>query len=470
MSIPLPPLPGAAAGPIVPLYRRPLAANEWCSSAVVNHFRALPHLFSVTPANVADKDFGFWLEYFWKEARAYADDRHAEVIRTLYAAPAITPGDLAALNNVQERRDLINARGTAAVTILTAAMFPATDRDKRLLLLKLLQIGFRDMASPVKPSAAMPATQAHFRHVLIHPSGTIAAKLVFRGDGSDFDAMQREGGRRNRVDLGLCNMGAAWHPFRDTAVGSKMWFRRSSGDNCLYSVTSVADKFTLAIGFPLIEDEAIYGAPCIRNKAIALWTPGDCTAARGAGVQLSLAELTCGGARRSALLLTTTSYLYLVKGSGGSVNTVEHAAAECNATYADQATKCDERGIRGVPLADFLVGFKLRRFHFGRARAQGMYVQLEACKYFCDDSWNDWDQESDKRIAAQHFNNDLQAATQVCNSVRKLMAKGHAYGENESDGAATKGWTWLRLVNTDLMQVPPAPAPGGFVYGDSGLA
>ncbi len=158
------------------------------------------------------------------------------------------------------------------------------------------------------------------------------------------------------------------------------------------------------------------------------------------------------------------------------------AAVETKATYADQSTKCDERGIRGVPLSDFLVGFKLRRYHFGRSRTEGLAAWIEECKYFFEGAWHDWSQETDGKLAAQHFYGDVQAASRLTTPLRKILDGTRLVpGENDSTNGATKNWVFKKclkwgitdpqefqtvIVRPGLIQIMDKK---GFVFGDSGI-
>jgi hypothetical protein len=239
---------------------------------------------------------------------------------------------------------------------------------------------------------------------------------------------------------------------------------------------------SLAVGFPLIEDEAIYPTTYVK-KPLAKWSEGDLQLAQAKGLFVSVVELVCDGQRKFGALLCTETYLYICKMSGTSVNTVEQAAVETKATYADQSTKCDERGIRGVALSDFIIGLKLRRFHFGRARAEGITASVEESKYFFENAWHDWSQETDKKLAAQHFYGDVQATARLTAPLRKKLDTDDRLivGENDSTGGKTKGWVFKRCLKwgiTDPKEfqmvhlgntVFQAFDKAAFVFGDSGI-
>lgn len=381
---------------------------DWVTPAAISHFKSVQ---SVKPLFPIKDEFGFewWYAYFWKEVKGAGapDADFQSLLDMIYEEPEV---NLAGLG-FRAKQD---ARNLAAKTVIDTgpALNAFNDGRKRRILKKLLDMGFRSM-----PSAAMHRnpndTRDFFKFQIRYDNngnGRIPMALGFRGEGRDPATVTQHQGAKNRVDLGMLGMDKTWHPFSEPAVGKHMYFRRSSGDNCLYSVTSVASDLEVSIGFPLIEDENIYNR---REKPLEKWTLSDWQLLRNPpngkkGLVVVKIRLMHDGRLLYGYALGSESYLYLLKVTGEAVHTQNFLGGD----------QCRERGVREIQMNDFLAAFRLRRIHFGGTRSHGLHAIVHATKYYVGGAaWAD--QVTDKQIADFHFDGDTRAAGVFRNLIDK---------------------------------------------------
>ena len=194
-----------------------------------------------------------------------------------------------------------------------------------------------------------------------------------------------------------------------------MYFRKASGDNCLYTVVSIADKASLALRFPLIDDSNIYNLPALADgnpKPINEWTAQESTDAQTSGVRLVEARVQLdGGSTRTHSFLCTETYLYAFRVSGRVV----HTEYELDQNGGGGLQQCKERGARFVPIENFLFGVKVHRVHTGPTHDYRIYAFVQECKYFVDGSWHDIANLSAPgsltRFLNYHFSNPLLSLT-----------------------------------------------------------
>ena len=391
---------------------------DWVTAGAVTHFKNAHQqapLFPLQP----EYGFGWWYAYFWNEVRAANAplDDFKSLLDMIYDEPDV---DVQGLNYGAAQR----ARTTAAIATITAGPAPQRYNDwrKRRILRKLLDMGFTSM-----PRAPMHGgnndTRDYFKYQIRYDSALnrrIPVSLGFRGEGRNFATVLLHQGARNRVDLHMLNMDQTWHPFSDPAVGNQMYFRRTAGDNCLYSVTSIADDFDVALGFPLIEDRAIFVPP---HKELRKWTRQEYQHARHPvdgkkPVMAAKIRLLHDGRLMYGYALGTESWLYLVKVMGDAVHTQNVLGG----------IQCRERGVRDIPMADFMAGFHLRRIHYGPTRGHGIHAIVHETKYFTGAAWHN--AATDQDIATAHFNGDVRAAGVFRDLVRSKLTEPDAlFGE-----------------------------------------
>jgi hypothetical protein len=388
-------------------------AYEWISKDKQDNFKRTDQIFRIT----ADFDFGWWFAYFWKEARAAGgrndpgDNKLKAMMVQIFGDPTVGAVGFAAQRNAA--RDWFTDE-------LGGARWPATDDLKRAVLQLALEMGFTAMP-PTGADGGVQRGQELRRYfknrmrIRLAGGGRMVMPIGCRGDGRDFATVKAHGGALNRVDLGLNNMGQPWHPLSRDPHKSQLFFRIASGDNCLYSVLSVADSLKLGIGFPLIEDRQIYTFP---SGYIMHWSRGDFSAA--ATGKVSLARTTCvvNGKLSTGIFLGTETYAYAFKVLGDAVHTQDFLENEMGGAK-DQ---CIERGVRDVALQDFLFGIRIRRIHLGPTRGHGITAFIVEVKYQMGGEW--YADVSTADFAASHFHDDSQAAEAVLAAARAAAAAG----------------------------------------------
>lgn len=391
---------------------------DWVTSATIAHFKKIQPSFKPK----AQHDFGWWYNYFWNEVRGAgaSDQQYQQLIDMIYTDPEV---DVAGLGYAARR----DALSLAAKNVLDAGPDQKIENQnsrKKRILTKLLDMGFRGMRTTAIHRNAQD-TRAFFKHQIRYDAqlgGRIPMSLGFRGEGRDFNTVIQHGGARNRIDLQLLNMDKDWHPFSNPQIGNRLYFRKTSGDNCLYSVTSVGDDADLALGFPLIEDESIYDFP--RGRSIKDWTSAQWKRARkpqGGKQKLVIVKLRVlyQGRMLYGYTLGTQASVYLFKVTGNAAHTQNELGGD----------QCRERGVRGIPMNDFLVGARLRRIHYGPTRGHGIQAQVQALKYFIGgQNWTDI--ATDQQIADFHFDGDIRAARILRSFVSKtFLEPDYLFGE-----------------------------------------
>jgi hypothetical protein len=412
----------------LPVPATPPRLTSWTSEAIAslkrrNGQEIYPLRFNrtVTPPTV-NYDFNYWFQYFWAEVLSY-NLSSGENLSTYNSSW----NELLNRMYLDWRANPVPPATEADQITYLRDNLPAPDQDRQTAILEqLLRIGFKPMAqqtllardgAPYRVLGALdPGVSAlHFPHRITTDSlpSTPPILLGFRGEGRDFSVVSSHGGAKRKVDVdptpvlpaGIENIREPWHPFSVPAIRNEMYLRRSTGDNCLYTVISIADDIPLALGFPLIEDENIYKiSKELRQKPVVKWDRSDIADASSKGIKIVLAKCKLkpvgGGDEKvhSCYFLATKSYLYTFKARNNIVNTQKEAKA------ARAAGDCKEQGIKGIELEDFMLGVCLYRVHLGMARMGGIYAFVRECKYYDGSDWVDIGSLArSSRFYAHHF-------------------------------------------------------------------
>jgi hypothetical protein len=284
--------------------------------------------------NSPEYGFGWWFSYFWKEVSVR--NRDEEMLKSVLARVFADkfPPDVAD-KSYNVKRDL----GNAVAAQFTEPLPEPKDLNShpayyRQLLTDLLNIGFKEMpTAPKSFQERKDALQAMFVDYIEaqKQGGRVPLALAYRGDTRDFATVIKQEGALNRIDLNrdrtknlnLLNMHKAWHPFFDQAVGSKTYARGASGDNCLYSVLSVASDVSIPVGFPLIEDKNMYTLKPLPLPAVprdlSRFDYGlyrDCLPVPDKfhrPVHLARCAVSGVGNKQFGIFLATETYIYVVK-------------------------------------------------------------------------------------------------------------------------------------------------------------
>lgn len=184
------------------------------------------------------------------------------------------------------------------------------------------------------------------------------------------------------------NMSAAWHPFSKPSVRDKVYYRKGNGDNCLYTVVSVAYDFGTASKFPLLFDlerdnpdafgTATVEASGIESKVAKTraaladtltrqhfnptwratdakpgYNPGPMPGPSTRGVPYK-----APAQFQVRLLKMVRMNVYLFRIRGNTWNTEAYQTNQGNANFP-------ERAMDRVPWGDFLARVRVDRLHFG---------------------------------------------------------------------------------------------------------
>ncbi|HWB85110.1 MAG TPA: hypothetical protein VG675_13280 [Bryobacteraceae bacterium] len=393
------------------------------TAPMVQKFLDVPRLYAIDP----EFEFGWWYSYFWKEAKSQVDARK-EDLKTLMSQIYNAAQDTgkSALDVKQQM-----APGSWFDGLKPPIKPPMRDYRKREILTTLLRMGFKAMpVAAISSDKAGPTGKKLFEEMLWIQKNNRQLPLAigYRGVTTTYDQVLKYEGALNRVELKLLHMGDKWHPFSEDVYAKKMYYRLGSNDNCLYTVSSAADSAKIAVGFPLIEDENIFRLPA---KPIKDWDAADFERCRQGNFPVSLAHVTCSvnSKVQDGVFLATESYLYLfrVTEDAQAVHTEDFLVG----IDRKMAGQCQERGVRRIPLADFLAGLRLHRVHLGPQRTDGVVAFTEECKYQLGDKWVSDSAMTDDTFATEKFHGDKNAAAEFLIRFRKLYKSGPIQGERD---------------------------------------
>jgi hypothetical protein len=469
-----PPLPPSGGKLGVKKYEK--TKDEWLQTAITE-FKKKYQKEDLYPKGIYD--FGWWCAYFWKEAKSYIPveatyDKGLALLTAIYGASS-EPGE-----------KLVND-----IKNTTALVVPPDDAAKKRVLQALLNLGFEpmDKVNLLTASQNGQSTTDLFKEQIKTTSSSKSIVLGYRGEGRDFAKVLTNKGALNRVDCALdvfdarlnvkaldkkdlmqryTNIEQAWHPWSESDSGGKMYYRITSGDNCLYTVTSVADDPSIAIGFPLIEDENMYSLPegkpiPIAEKPITEWDRSTIETARKGKVYVVTAEYeSTTDKKATGYFLGTESFLYCAKLRGDAVHTENIAKSKTGG-----GAECRERGIRAIPICDFLAGFQLQRVHHGPNRTRGIsgfttksVTGSTSCKLFykpegLEAGWQDYicrkHETHLKPFAAYHFEGDQSAAKQFLEKIDAMLDRGKILpGEEEQK----MGIRLSKIIEWGVKEIP----------------
>ncbi|NEQ70043.1 MAG: hypothetical protein F6K21_32050 [Symploca sp. SIO2D2] len=442
-----------------------LAAKKFITYKVLDYSHIstdirMRNLYKVDKEN---KDFGFWFNYFAKEVSWKGVN--IEIIQKLLSLIFGSPDDLDSneqLNKVKSEIDKLvisqmehinNKESKDDPYYFTP---PNNPLDKQLLLGAVRALGFL----PVIPQNVQQlvrnenvedwwlALKTVFPIHIILSSGdekkyngdTNVIAIVFRGDSRSFDEVQKHKGTIAKAQLGLENTNAKWNPFQKDPW---MYIREGSGDNCLYSVISIASSDKLSLGFPLLEDKNIYPIKINLSKTIKQnfdqWDNIEYQKIYKHKHSIKYAEANLkhketGQLSTQGVFLTET-HLYISCLSGEYINT----QALVEEIFNNPPGRCKERGVRSVLLKQLLAGVKLLRFHLGPIRTDGILAEVKELKYCYDDGKQNFfhDRPDIKKIASQHFFGDQQEAQKIVDILSKKYNIGNylqgEYGDEDKD-------------------------------------
>ncbi len=344
------------------------------------------------------------------------------------------PADIAGKPHVEKRREGDRVAAAFVALLPEPADLNVRPAHYRALLQKVLSLGFREITNTAVSRPNDPQVKDFFadRIEADKNHALIPVAIAYRGDTREFATVIAHRGAQSRVDLRMLNMDKPWHPFSDPVVAGKMYTRGASGDNCLYSVTSVASDVGIPVGFPLIEDQNIYSLPSlppaevVRN--LSKWNYKLFRDAQAKlPVRLAKVNMTGVPGKNAGIFLATDSFIYAVR-----VKRAAHTQDFVETQFAIPQNQCKERGVRDVKLKNFLAGARIRRIHLGPARMCGTIGFVQEAKFFVGGRWVD--PVDPIAFANEHFYGDQAAGNRAIQMIRdqfQLDAGGRIQGEHD---------------------------------------
>ncbi|MBL8823787.1 MAG: hypothetical protein JNJ77_14455 [Planctomycetia bacterium] len=376
-----------------------MAYGDWIKGKLWSQVRDANTIYD----NSREWGFGWWFAYFWKEiAINNRDDRALKEVIADVLAP-LFPVNIAAMTSTQQMTEANRVAAALIQVIPEPRDLNARPGHYRTMLTKLLKVGFKEMPYTRVGSSDPLARNMFLDRISVQKSGRpIDVAIAYRGDTRPFETVCLHGGAKARADLGVMNMNQPWHPFSDPVVGSKLYARGASGDNCLYSVNSVAADVSIPVGFPLIEDQNIYSLPTLpATETVRNLSKWNFRMLRDANKKLPvmIAKASVSGVpQATGLFLATDTFLYAVRVKK-SVHTQDYVESH----FSIKKDQCHERGVRDVKMKNFLAGVQIRRIHLGPRRQNGVIGFVQQLRFY---EGGHWVTNPSAQFAMDHFYGD----------------------------------------------------------------
>nr|MCU0229468.1 hypothetical protein [Bryobacterales bacterium] len=231
-----------------------------------NSIKGIETPFGANHGATDSKQFGYWFNYFWTEAREAYDLNPAAQAQLCDAFFAVLEAD---------------GNGGYRPTDRYAAM---DNTQMQNVLLKVLRVGFKRVhvgeqkKGPFSAPQALDAKSMFALQVSGNGEARRTLPIGFRGDNrkpgdlKDGGFMARARSLKSTVHSNY-GMNQAWHPFNLPVYANSLFLRKGkSKDNCLHTVISVASSLEEMLPYPLLSDPSLFG---LAFKDPATWTSDD---------------------------------------------------------------------------------------------------------------------------------------------------------------------------------------------------
>jgi hypothetical protein len=210
---------------------------------------------------VSPREFGFWFNYFWKEAVTCPNLTDAQKVKVAEAFFSVFRQN--------------SPPSTSAFTI--RGDFASRDNAyKENVLRQLLIVGFQRVAldeteytsrplvstsgKPLAPRQLVSVGAAELNVTPVQSNGEDWL-IAFRCDARSYEQLCRDFGFNSRTRSANAELrlnyalDEQWHPFANPVYTRSLFLRRgtTNRDNCLHSVISVTTNFSAATHFPLLD-------------------------------------------------------------------------------------------------------------------------------------------------------------------------------------------------------------------------
>jgi len=326
---------------------RPGGALTHCKALLADFLRALPNSTKSDIVNVTGEfDRSGWLKYYLYEA--------ANVRPTLNGDEQQMQSLI--INALYFQANTSVAFGETAGPALRQPLEAIGDSLYMGILYELLCMGFhRIPATQQAAVAASPSDAAIIAKMLWAGDGAevdgtpmkvVKVKAKWRADSRPYSDIKQANGFATKAEsasyAAYANLSAPWHPL-STEFGKRwLWYRKFSGDNCLYTVVSVGKAGK--------DHKAYLPYPLIKLSG------GKVTGLRGyKGTREVLCRPVRGGNNVKLALPVSETYLYYFVFAGLALDT---GAMQGKDAYP-------EIGVGSIPFNSVFGAVKVTRFHLG---------------------------------------------------------------------------------------------------------
>jgi len=322
-------------------------AQAHCKALLTDFLRALPNSTKSDIVNVTGEfDRSGWLKYYLYEAANMRTSLKREEQEMLSLI----------MNALYFQANASAAFGETAGPALRQPLESIDDRLYMGILYELLCLGFNRIPATQQAAVAGSASDAAIigrmmwagdgAEVNGTPVKVVKIKAKWRADARPFAEIKQSNGFSTKAQsdgyAAYANLSAPWHPL-STEFGKRwLWYRKFSGDNCLYTVVSVGKAGK--------DHKAYLPYPLIKLSG------GKVTGLRGyKGTREVLCRPARGGANVKLALPVSETYLYYFVFAGLALDT---GAMQGKEAYP-------EIGVGSIPFNNVFGAVKVTRFHLG---------------------------------------------------------------------------------------------------------
>jgi hypothetical protein len=283
------------------------------------------------------KEFGYWFNYFWTEAReAYDLDpaAQAQLCDAFYAVlqsdgkGGFKPSDkFDSLDYVQLQLILIKVLRVGFKRIELSGPVPVSNPGKAAAFPNTPRVGGFKLPKVGVPRAvdarALFVLEVEKVDKFKHPNASPRTmEIGFRGDSRSWPELVQSGFLSRARSKAYpvyekYGMNLPWHPFSLQVYANSLFCRKGkSRDNCLHTVISVASNLTEILPYPLLSDGTLFR---LAFKDPASWDPNDISYVQNHWLGLQRVNLPSGALD----YLTTVKNIYVLDMSMGKAFNTE---------------------------------------------------------------------------------------------------------------------------------------------------
>ncbi len=369
----------------------------------------------------SSREFGFWFNYFWKEAvetPALTPAQQVKVAEAYFSVFRIMPGGARAVRPDFAARDNAFKENVLRQLLLIGFERVAIERPER----------FEPSDVPLapgnfgRPPAPMPNVIVDASDLNLTPLKIDGKEWIigFRCDSRTYEEVYAHLGFNTRArstneDLRKSYaLDQPWHPYANPVYRNSLFLRRgtTNRDNCLHTVVSVGADFHMTVHFPILNDPLNFelkspaDQQLLCQKPFDEWTKSDIHAAEGHRLKLRVIK------NHSANIvdrLEKDNHVHVLYLNGLKGVDTERLISGANAF--------PERGLESVPRENLLADIKfVQKYWFSERMGKIMLYEVE----FAPIRWVPSETAIDKLLGATAKN---EIASRIRSEITKAQVR-----------------------------------------------